>query len=285
VNCGLCERFCEAGAIDHNQQSQIIKVQVGSIIVATGFSPFDASNKSEYGYGRYDNVITGLEFERLINAAGPTGGHLVTPSDGRVPEKIAFIQCVGSRDKKAENLTCSRVCCMYAIKQAILAKEHLHKVDIYIFYMDIRAYGKGFEEFYQRAQQEFGIKFVRGAVSEINENPKNKRLLIRAEDTNIGKLMEEEFDIIVLSTALMPPKDLDILKKTLNLKVDEDFFFSSIQPEFSSVITSTEGIFIAGVAEGPKDIPDSISQASAAAMKASIVAARESKQRKKGGKK
>jgi heterodisulfide reductase subunit A len=270
INCGLCEQLCEAGAINHKQEPTEITIKVGSIIVSTGFHLFDAKVKGEYGYGKYDNVITGLEFERLVNAAGPTGGYLAR-LDGRVPKTIAFIQCVGSRDEKAGNLNCSRVCCMYAIKQAVLVKEHIPEADVYIFYMDVRAYGKGFEEFYRRAEEEFEIKFIRGAVSEVIEDPETKNLIVRVENTDTGGFLEKEFDMVVLSTALVPPEDSEVIEKIFNIPRHEDGFFATIQPEISSVVTPTNGILIAGVAEGPKDIPDSISQASAAAMKAAMV--------------
>ncbi len=270
IKCGLCERMCEAEAIDHNQQPMKITVTVGSIVVAVGFQLFDAKNKQEYGYGRYDNVITGLDFERLVNAAGPTGGHLARLSDAKIPKKIAFIQCVGSRDEKSGNLNCSRVCCMYAIKQAILAKEHIPDADIHVFYMDIRAYGKGFEEFYTRAKEEFNVKFVRGAVSEIVEIPETKNLIVRVEDTETGELLEKEFDMVVLSVGLTPPSDSEAIENILGISKGEDGFFSSPDPQIFTVDTNIGGIFIAGTAEGPKDIPDSVAQASAAAMKASV---------------
>lgn len=270
INCELCDKMCEAHAVNHNQQPVELNINVGSIIVATGFEPFDASEKGEYGYGRYDNVLTGLDFERLLSAGGPTGGHLARLSDGRVPKKIAFIQCVGSRDEKMHNLNCSRVCCMYAIKQAVLAKEHVHELDPSIFYMDIRAYGKGFEEFYERARNEFDIKFIRGSVSEIVENHDTNNLVIRVEDTETEELLEQEFDMVVLSTALIPPHDSKLLEQILGVPRTVDGFFDPLDLQLSSVMTSAGRIFIAGVAEGPKDIPDSIAQASAAAMKAAI---------------
>jgi heterodisulfide reductase subunit A len=274
VRCGLCKRMCEAEAVDYDQQPTEMTVKVESIVVATGFHLFDAKTKEEYGHGIYDNVITGIEFERLVNAAGPTGGHLARLSDARIPKKIAFIQCVGSRDEKTGNLNCSRVCCMYAIKQAILAKEHIPDAEIYIFYMDIRAYGKGFEEFYTRAREEFGVKFIRGAVSEISEDPETKNLLVRVENTETGELFEEEFDMVVLSIGLLPPSDAEVIEKLLGIPRGEDGFFTSYQPEIFPVNTAMNGVFIAGVAEGPKDIPDSVAQASAAAMKASVVIAK-----------
>jgi heterodisulfide reductase subunit A len=271
ITCGLCEKMCEAGAINHEQQPETMRVKVESVIVATGFHSFDARKKGEYGYGRYDNVVTGLEFERLLSAGGPFGGHLARLSDGKIPKRIAFIQCVGSRDEKSGNLNCSRVCCMYSTKQAILAKEHVHGVDLQIFYSDLRAYGKGFEEFYRRAEDEFGVKFIRGFVSEIVEDPETKNLILRVEDTETEELVEREFDMVILSTGLWPREDVELIGKTLNIPRRADGFFAPVDLQLSSVITPTRGIYIAGAAEGPKDIPDSISQASAAAMKASIV--------------
>lgn len=271
--CLQCEEACEAEAIIHQQEEKVMDVDVNAVIIATGFDVFDPKIKSEYEYGKYMDVITGLEFERLINAAGPTRGELLRPSNGEVPKKVAFIQCVGSRDEKSSNLNCSRVCCMYAIKQAILIKEHYPDTEVYIFYIDIRAYGKGFEEFYQRAIEEFNIKFIRGIVSEVVENPKTQRLIVKAEDSDRGVLLQEEFDMVILSVGLTPNRESEALVKAVGLPRAPDGFFQSVSPEESSVVTPIPGIFIAGAAEGPKDIPDSIAQASAAAMKAAIVIA------------
>jgi len=270
LECGLCQKVCMAGAVDLEQQPQEIEVEVGAIIVATGFNLFDAMKKEEYGFGVYDNVITGLALERLLSASGPTGGHVVRPSDGKIPKKVAFIQCVGSRDEKSGNLYCSRVCCMYATKEAELVKEHVPGVDVTIYYMDIRAFGKGFEEFYQRAKGEFGIKYVKGRVAEVLENPANNNLFIRAENIESGELIEDEVDMVVLSTGLVPAATNDF-EKILPLKIGDDNFFVTANPKIDPVTTSIDGVFIAGVAEGPKDIPDSVAQASAAAMKASIL--------------
>jgi len=270
LECELCQNVCMAGAINLQQQTEEIEVQVGAIIVTTGFNLFDAGKKEEYGFGLYDNVITGLALERLLSASGPTGGHVVRPSDGKIPKKVAFIQCVGSRDEKSGNLYCSRVCCMYATKEAELVKEHVPGVDVTIYYMDIRAFGKGFEEFYQRAKGEFGIKYVKGRVAEVLENPANSNLFIRAENIESGELIEDEVDMIVLSTGLVPAATNDF-EKILPLKMGDDNFFVTVNPKIDPVTTTIEGVFIAGVAEGPKDIPDSVAQASAAAMKASIL--------------
>jgi heterodisulfide reductase subunit A len=270
IDCGLCEKVCQAQAINHQQEPEEIELEVGAIIVTTGFELFDARKKEEYGYGVYDNVITGLALERLLSASGPTGGHVIRPSDGKMPKKIAFVQCVGSRDEKSGNLYCSRVCCMYATKEAQLIKEHVHGADVTIYYMDIRAFGKGFEEFYQRAKKEFKLKYVKGRVAEILEDPLTKNLFIRAENVESGEPVEEEVDMVVLSTGLVPAVTND-LKKILPIQIADDGFFVTANPKVDSVTTSMEGVFTAGVAEGPKDIPDTVAQASAAAMKASIL--------------
>jgi len=269
VKCGLCKRVCQLEAINFDQQPELINLKVGAIVVATGFEIFDAKKKSEYGYGRYPNVITSLELERLLNASGPTAGHITRLSDGRIPKKVAFVQCVGSRDERVGNPYCSRVCCMYAIKNAILLKEHVHDADVAVFYMDIRAYGKGFEEFYQRAKDEFNVRFIRGRVANVVEVPETKDLMVRAEDTEEGRRIEEKFDMVVLSVGLLPSNEIFKVGKILDLPLDEHGF-----PHEADVITNpitvakSKGIFIAGTAEGPKDIPDSVADASAAAIKA-----------------
>ena len=270
LECGLCEKVCGAEAVNLNQQQEEIELNVGAIIVATGYDLFDARKKEEYGYGIYDNVLTGLALERLLSASGPTGGHVVRPSDGKIPRKVAFVQCVGSRDEKVGNQYCSRVCCMYATKQAQLIKEHIPDAEVTIFYMDIRAFGKGFEEFYRRAEKEFNIKYVKGRVAEILEDTATKNLLIRAENIESGELVEEEVDMVVLSAGIVPAVT-DEIKKVLPIPIGDDGFFATAHPKIDPVTTSLEGVFTAGVAEGPKDIPDSVAQASAAAMKASII--------------
>ena len=270
LECGLCEKVCGAEAVDLNQQPEEIELNVGAIIVATGYDLFDARKKEEYGYGIYDNVITGLALERLLSASGPTGGHIVRTSDGKIPKKVAFVQCVGSRDEKVGNQYCSRVCCMYATKEAQLIKEHIPDAEVTIYYMDIRAFGKGFEEFYKRAEKEFNIKYVKGRVAEILEDTATKNLLIRAENIELGELVEEEVDMVVLSAGIVPAVT-DEIKKVLPIPIGDDGFFATAHPKIDPVTTSLEGVFTAGVAEGPKDIPDSVAQASAAAMKASII--------------
>jgi len=269
LECELCQNVCGVGAVNFQQKPEEIEIEVGAIIVATGFDIFDVRKKEEYGYGVYENVITGLALERLLSASGPTGGHVLRPSDGKIPKKVAFIQCVGSRDEKSGNLYCSRVCCMYATKEAQLVKEHVPGVDVTIYYMDIRAFGKGFEEFYQRAKEEFKINYVKGRVAEIIEDPTTKNLFLRAENIETGGLVEDEVDMVVLSAGLVPAATNQV-EKILPLPISDDGFFATANPKVDPVTTSIEGVFVAGVAEGPKDIPDAVTQASAAAMKASI---------------
>ena len=270
IECGLCAQVCGTEAVNREQQPREVDVEVGAIILTTGYNLFDAKEKEEYGYGIYENVITGLALERLLSASGPTGGHVIRPSDGEIPRKVAFIQCVGSRDEKVGNLYCSRVCCMYATKEARLIREHVPDTDVTIFYMDIRAFGKGFEEFYRRAEKEFGIRFVKGRVAEILEDPTTKNLFVRAEDIGSGELLEEEVDMVVLSAGLVPAAT-DGLEKVFSVPSGEDGFLAVTNPKLDPVATPIEGVFTAGAAEGPKDIPDSVAQASAAAMRASII--------------
>jgi len=196
---------------------------------------------------------------------------VLRPSDGKIPKKVAFVQCVGSRDEKVGNQYCSRVCCMYATKEAELVKEHVPGTEAMIFYIDIRAFGKGYEEFYIRAEKEFGIKYVKGRVAEILEDAATKNLLIRAENIESGELIEEEVDMVILCAGLVPALT-DEMRKMLPLPVDDYGFITTAHPKIDPVSTTLEGVFTAGVAEGPKDIPDTVAQASAAAMKASIVA-------------
>jgi len=268
AECELCQNICKAKAINFDQKPEIISLRVGAIIIATGFEMFDARKKSAYGYGRYPNVITNLELERLLNASGPTGGHILRLSDGCIPKRVAFIQCVGSRDRHLEYPNCSGVCCLCSSKNGILLKEHVQDIDVTIFYMDIRAGGKGSEEFYQRAKDEFNLHFVRGRVGRVIEVPKTNNLLIRAEDTETGELIDEEFDMVVLAVGMEPSSGIFKLSKILDVPVDEDGFVQDDDNQTNPTATKAQGIFVAGAAHGPKDIPDSVIDAGAAAMKA-----------------
>ena len=262
-----CVEACGPGAIDHEQKPEEVTLAVGSIIVATGFKLEDPAKKPEYGYGVYDNVITSLQIERLLSPSGPTGGEVTRPSDGEHPKKVAFLQCVCSRDSNT-NIYCSRYCCMQAIKEAILLKEHDPDVDVTIFYIDIRAFGKGYEELYNRARDEFGVNFVKGRIAEIHEKD-DKSLVTIGEDIVGGGVVESKVDLVILSVGVAPvplPEGIGI-----EIPVWRDNFYRAKNQYVDAVTTDIPGVFVAGCAESPKDIPDSVTQASAAAMRASIL--------------
>ncbi len=269
IDCGLCETVCGPEAIDRNMEPEEIELHVGTIIAATGYDPYDPTEKYEYGYGRYTNVITAMEIERMINASGPTGGHVQKPSDGLEPKRVAFIHCVGSRDEQIGKSYCSRVCCMYSMKNAQLCIDHEPDTEVTCYYMDIRSFGKGFEEFYKTSQEKYGIEFIRGRPAEIIEND-DLTLTVRAEDTLLGKVTEYTYDLVVLSVGLEPPKGSNELRQTLGLSRTSDGFYMEAHPKLRPVDTLTDGVYIAGVAQGPKDIPDAVAQGSAAASRASI---------------
>ncbi len=267
IKCYKCVDACGLGAIDFSDEPREKEIEAGTLILATGFDPFDASAIEEYGYGTYENVITGVEFERIISPSGPTGGKLVRPSDGKPPKRVAFLQCVGSRDERT-NPYCSRVCCMYATKQALLVKEKTPDADVLIFYIDMRAFGKGYEEFYKRAQIE-GMRYIRGKVADIFEDSKSKNLKLQAEDTLLGTLVEADVDMVVLSVGVVPSVGTSSLRRVFNISIGPDGFFKEAHPKLRPMDTLVDGVFIAGVAQGPKDIPDCVAQASGAAQKAS----------------
>lgn len=272
--CGLCQRVCPAKAIDYSQEDTYIKEKFGAIIVATGADVFDPTVYGEYGYGQYPDVLTSAQLERMINSSGPTKGEIVRPSDGKHPQSVVFIQCVGSRDEQKGYPYCSRVCCMYTAKHALLLREHLPDVKLYIFYIDIRAFGKGYEEFVRRVQDEFGANYVRGRVGRIY--PENGRLVVQGTDTLLGQQVKVEADLVVLASALVPQKDVKELSRKLNISTDEYGWFMEAHPKLRPVETMTKGIFLAGTCQFPKDIPDSVAQASAAASKAVAILQQES---------
>jgi len=270
IECGICARedVCEPGAINYDDKPEYIKVKVGTIIVATGWDLYDPTELKQYGFGKYPNVITGLQMERLLSSFGPVVGKPVKPSDLKDPHSIAFLQCVGSRNfREGGNQYCSRVCCMYATKQARQYKEKHPEADVYIFYMDIRAFGKGYEEFYESAARDYGINFVRGRIAEVTEG-EDHRIIIRAEDTLLQQPIELEVDLFVLSCGIEPRLDADKITSLLRIQKSSDGFFLEAHPKLRPVDTLTEGIFIAGVAQGPKDIPDAVAQAKGAAASA-----------------
>jgi heterodisulfide reductase subunit A len=263
--CKVCVKFCPKGAIDFEQKEKFLDVQVGSVILATGFDLFDASRVKEYGYGKFPNVITSLEFERLTHASGPTGGKILL-KNGKNPETVAIVHCVGSRDQNY-NEYCSRVCCMYSLKTAHLVHE---KTDakVYEFYIDMRAFGKGYEEFYKRLLRE-DVTFVRGRVAEITDvtqSPSEKgRLIVVAEDTLLGIVRRIPVDLVVLSVGLEPRKDAEQIAHVFRIGRSKDGFFLEKHPKLAPVSTAGDGMFIAGSCQGPKDIPDSVAQGAAAA--------------------
>ncbi len=267
IGCGICSEECKAGAVVYDQDDKAIELDVGSIILAPGFDEFDPGLKSEYGYGRYCNVISSIEFERILSASGPYGGVVARPSDGEVPKKVAFIQCVGSRDEKIGKGYCSSVCCMYATKEAVIAREHVGEfLEATIFFMDMRAYGKDFDKYIERAKEEYGVRYIRSRVPEITEDPETHDLRIRYESED-GELREDEFNLVVLSVGLSPSEEVGELAGRLGIELNEYEFCRT--DAFNPVETSRPGVLVAGAFQNPKDIPESVCQASGASAKAS----------------
>jgi heterodisulfide reductase subunit A len=273
VVCDKCIKACERQAIKFEMKPEIQEMEVGTIVVATGADVFDPSVIPDYGYGKFPNVITSLEFERLINAGGPSGGHLIRPSDKQIPKRVAFIQCVGSRSEKTGKPYCSNVCCMNTIKDSLLIKEHWPDTEIYVFYVDIRAYGKGFEDLYKRARKE-GVVFIRGLPAEIREDKRTHNLWLIGENTLKSELYRTTADMVILSIGLEARKDSETIQRLLTLSRNQDGFFLEAHPKLRPVDAATGGIFFAGCAESPKDIKDSVTQASAAAARAGILMAK-----------
>jgi heterodisulfide reductase subunit A len=262
--CGdhpLCVEACDRDAINFDQKEEIVEIEVGTIVVATGYDLFDPAKKPEYGYGKYDNVITGLEFERLVSASGPTEGHIDV--NGKEPKKVVFIQCVGSRDKDG-NEYCSRVCCMYTAKQAHLVKEKIPGSELIVYYTDVRAFGKGFEEFYNRVQGEGVIYRRRELDDHIEVISKDNKVVVKAKGHP-----DIEADLVVLATGIVPREDTKEFARILNINQSADGFLLEAHPKLRPVDTFTDGIFLAGCCQSPKDIPDAVAQASGAAVRAS----------------
>jgi len=268
--CGLCEKVCEAKAINFDQKAEEMEVNVLGIVVATGLTPWDPTPLKEYGYHRFRDVVTAMELERMITATGPTEGKLLRPSGLGHPKRIAFIQCIGSRDLSKGLPYCSAVCCMHATKEAILVKEHEPGAEVTIFYTDLRAFGKGFRDFANRARDEYGISYVRAKPAEIREN-KNRSLSFWYENTQTGEIAEANADLLVLCTALTPNPDNAALAKTLGLELDDNGFFRHPHSVLLPTSTTREGVYVCGYAQGPKDIPDSIAEASGASALLAVV--------------
>jgi heterodisulfide reductase subunit A len=263
IGCGVCQGVCKAKAVEYDLQDQIVEINVGAIILAPGFDEYVPPEANLYGYGRYKNVVTSIEFERILSASGPYAGRVLRPSDGDVPEKVAFIQCIGSRDYSGKGKPyCSSVCCMYTAKEAVIAHEHMHQIQPTIFSMDIRAYGKDFDKYIIRAQEEYGVRYIRSRVSSITEIAGTKNLRIRYEMED-GTIIEEVFQMVVLAVGINPPNDARYLAEKFEIELNE-YDFAKTSP-FNPVETSRSGIYVCGAFSSPKDIPDTVTQASAAA--------------------
>jgi heterodisulfide reductase subunit A2 len=263
--CKVCQKVCPTGAIDYDMEDQLVTNNYGAIVVATGFDTHKLDNYGEYAYGKHPDVITSLEFERLLNASGPTGGKILRPSDGKAPKHVAFIQCVGSRDKAKGNPYCAKICCMYTAKHAILLSEKVPGAKAYVFYIDVRTPGKDYEEFYNRAYEEYGASYIKGNVSKVF--PDGEKLIVRSVDALSGALVELVVDMVVLATSVDARHDAKQLAQKLSITTNAHKFFNEAHPKLRPVDTHTAGIFLAGVCQGPKDIPETVAQASAAAMK------------------
>ena len=266
VVCAKCIDACDKDCIDFHMSDEEIVEKVGSIIVATGFSPYDPTELDEYGYTRFENVLTSLEFERLVNAGGPTQGELIRPTDRKRPQSIGFIQCVGSRSARKGGSYCSNICCMNTIKSTLVLKEHYPDIEIKVFYIDIRAFGKGFEDLYMRSRR-LGVHYLRGLPGTVEEEP-DKSLKIAVENTMTGKLEILNLDMLVLAVGIRPSSSTQKLQEMMGLQLNPDGFFLEAHPKLLPVDAATRGIFFAGCAEGPKDIKESVTQASAAASRA-----------------
>lgn len=263
--CRACEKLCPTQAIDFEQQESFVEEEVGAIVVAVGFGLYPPEEIGEYGAGQIPDVLTGIQFERLLSASGPTAGQVRRPSDGQEPREVVFIQCVRSRDPERGMPYCSRLCCMYTAKHAMLYKHRVHGGQAYIFYMDIRSAGKNYEEFVQRAMEEDDVLYIRGKVSKLFRQ--DGKVMVWGVDTLTGKPVEVAADMVVLATAMVPDPGAGALAATLGIAVDEHGFFHEAEDNLRPMETSRPGIFIAGAAQAPKDIPDTVAQASGAAAK------------------
>jgi len=274
--CGICQKVCKRGAVDYEMKDHIAEVDVDAIIVATGFELWDPTPAREYGYGRFPNVYTAMEFERVINASGPTGGHIQRRSDGARPRRIAYIQCVGSRNPNLGHPYCCSVCCMHSTKEAMLAREHHEDMESTIFYKDLRTFGKGFNEYMERARKDYGVRFVNSDAT-VEENKENHNPIVVYDVA--GKSEREEFDMVVLAVTLVPRSGTENLARVLGIPISEFKFFQSKDRILQPTDTAKEGIFLAGYCAGPVDIPESVAQGSAAASRAMDIITRKFRSR------
>ncbi len=264
--CKVCEKVCPAKAIRFDQEDLLVDVKVGAVVAATGYQVVGTDEFSEYGYGEHPDIVTGLQFERLASASGPTQGVIRRPSDGKVPETVVFVACAGSRDAARGRDYCSKICCMYTAKHAMLYRHKVHEGKAYVFYMDIRAGGKMYEEFVRRAIEQDRVGYIRGRVSRIYE--RDGKLVVKGVDTLMnGRQVEIEADLVVLATAMVPQPDAEAFAQKMKISYDEDRFLSEAHPKLRPVEMNTAGIFVAGACQAPKDIPETVAQASGAAAK------------------
>jgi len=264
--CGVCAKVCTAKAIDYTQKDEIVEEKYGAIVVATGFNPIKLDNYGEYAYDQSPDVVTSLEFERLMNAAGPTNGVLLRPSDGEHPKTIVFVQCVGSRDTTGCGKTyCSKICCMYTAKHAMLVREKYPDTEVYVFYIDVRTPGKNFDEFYRRAVEDYGVHYIKGMVGKVA--PSGSKLMVQASDLLENDQMNIAADMVVLAAAIEPDKTARSLATMLTASMDTNDFFTEAHPKLRPVESPTAGVYLSGVCQGPKDIPETVAQAGAAASK------------------
>ena len=265
--CGVCAKVCTAGAIDYKQKDEIVEREYGAIVAATGFQPIDLSKFDEFAYSKSPDVVSSLEFERLMNAAGPTGGTLLRPSDGAHPKTIVFVQCVGSRCEDAQKgkSYCSKICCMYTAKHAMLCREKYPDTDVYVFYIDVRTPGKNFDEFYRRAVEEYGVHYIKGMVGKVV--PEGGKLKVQASDLLDNRQLHIDADMVVLAAAIEPDKSARSVATMLTASMDTNDFFTEAHPKLRPVESPTAGVFLSGTCQGPKDIPETVAQASAAAAK------------------
>ena len=266
--CGLCSKVCGAGAINYKDTDKEIEVEYGAIVAATGYEIMDVSKYDEYAYSQSPDVVTSLEYERLMNAAGPTGGELLRPSDHKRPKTIVFVQCVGSREcdsTRGGKPYCSKICCMYTAKHAMLTKDHYPDTDIYVFYIDVRTPGKNFDEFYRRAVEQYGVHYIKGAVGKVT--PENGKLIVQASDLLMNEQLTINADMVVLAAAIEPSHSARHLATLLTASMDTNDWFTEAHPKLRPVESPTAGVFLSGVCQGPKDIPETVAQAGAAASK------------------
>ena len=266
--CGLCAKLCTAGAIDYTQKDEFIEENYGAIVVATGYNPISMDKFDEFAYNQSKDVITSLEFERLTNAAGPTAGKLLRPSDGKHPQTIVFVQCVGSRCENCAEKGkeyCSKICCMYTAKHAMLTRDKYPDTDVYVFYIDVRTPGKAFDEFYRRAVEEYGVHYIKGMVGKVT--PEGDKLMVRASDLLANTQLNIAADLVVLAAAIEPDKSARPLATMLTASMDTNDFFTEAHPKLRPVESPTAGVFLSGACQGPRDIPETVAQAGAAASK------------------